>query len=253
MISRFVFILFCFSLCDAYSQNENPFQKILGPKTADIKAAAEKGDAEAQCKLAQAYYSSFAWSNSVIWFKKSAKQGNPEAQYSLGKMLIGGSSGVPKNVLEGIRWLRLAANQNHSMAQMKFGEIYEMGEGLKQDYVEAYKWYLLLVNQSPIWRSYPDRLALKMTTVQIDEAKKRVKDYKPAKSIPVETEIKLQGIMGSGDKRLAMIGGKAFQKGEQSTIKVDDELFSIKCLEIGDATANVQINGKRIETLFLGK
>ncbi len=253
MSSRFILVIWSLSLCHLYSQSANIFQPILSPATADIKAAAEKGDAEAQYKLAQAFYSHFEWSNSVVWFRRAAKQGNAEAQYSLGKMPIGGSSRATKDIEEGVKWTKLAANQNHSMSQILLGQLYEEGKDLKRDYVEAFKWYTLVLNQSPIWRVYPDRLALKMTTNQVEEARKRAEQFRPTKSARVEPEFKLQGVMGSGENRLAMINGKSLKKGEVATVKIDEDVLKIRCLKIDDRTVLIEVEGHGTRTLNLGK
>ena len=42
---------------------------------------------------------------------------------------------------------RLAAGQGHAVAQYNLGVMYENGRGVRQDYVEAIKWYRLAADQ----------------------------------------------------------------------------------------------------------
>lgn len=51
----------------------------------------------------------------VKWFRKAAKLGNSEGQFSLGKMYEKGN-GVPKNLVEAYAWFNLAAASGHAAA-----------------------------------------------------------------------------------------------------------------------------------------
>ena len=74
---------------------------------AAARALAERGDADAQALLAEAYYF-----------------GNAVAQ----------------DYVEAARWSRLAAEQGHAVGQALLGEAYFFGNGVTQDYVEAVRW-----------------------------------------------------------------------------------------------------------------
>ena len=75
-----------------------------------------------------------------------AEQGNADAQYALGMMLLNGS-GVTRDDLEAARWMRLAADQGHAPAQYNLGVIYNKGSGVSRDYAEAVLWYRLAADQ----------------------------------------------------------------------------------------------------------
>ncbi|GHB12327.1 tetratricopeptide repeat protein [Modicisalibacter luteus] len=68
-----------------------------------------------------------------------AKQGVPEAQYSLGRMYAFGQ-GVEKDMVTAVKWYRKAAEQGLAEAQYRMGEAYGAGDGVPQDYVHAYRW-----------------------------------------------------------------------------------------------------------------
>ncbi len=75
-----------------------------------------------------------------------AEQGDPDAQYYLGRM-YDRRIGVPEDNVEAVKWYRLAAAQDDAGAQFSLGVMYEKGSGIPQDYAEAAKWYRLAAEQ----------------------------------------------------------------------------------------------------------
>ena len=75
-----------------------------------------------------------------------AKQGDPNAQYSIASDYVSGSV-VRRDANEAIKWYRKAAEQGHANAQYNLGVMYLEGEGVTQDYAEAAKWYKLAAEQ----------------------------------------------------------------------------------------------------------
>jgi uncharacterized protein len=69
-----------------------------------------------------------------------AKSGDVEAQYRVGAAFYNGS-GVEKNLVHALEWLRKAAEANHVIAQTSLGWMYERGEGVEQDGKVAAQWY----------------------------------------------------------------------------------------------------------------
>lgn len=55
------------------------------------------------------------YAEAVKWVRKSAEQGNADAQYALGKCYHFGD-GVPQDRVESMKWFRMAARQGHSEA-----------------------------------------------------------------------------------------------------------------------------------------
>ena len=89
---------------------------------ADIRAAAEKGDADAQIRLAGIYSHGLGVPKDYVeaakWLRMAAEQGNPMAQYFLAS-LYGTGQGVPKDNAEKIKWCRKAAKQGYQMAETR--------------------------------------------------------------------------------------------------------------------------------------
>jgi uncharacterized protein len=54
--------------------------------------------------------------------------GDPDAQYNLAQMYLGGT-GVEKNVPQAVKWLNLAAEKNHIVAEAVLGNLLFNGGG----------------------------------------------------------------------------------------------------------------------------
>lgn len=102
-----------------------------------------------------------------------ARQGNAEAQTSLGGMHENGL-GVPRDYAAAAKWYIKASEQLFAPALAKLGHMYGDGLGVPRDDVEAYKWFTLafeLGNREGLVGR--DWITAKMTPAQISEAQKR--------------------------------------------------------------------------------
>jgi hypothetical protein len=152
----------------------------------EIKAKAEKGDAEAQYNLGQCYASGEGVAKDETemakWFRKAADQGFAEAQYNLGHCYASGE-GVAKDATEAVEWLRKAAEQGFVDAQYDIGVCYQSGLGVTNDYVQAHKWVSLA--SAGGHKGAKERLPnveAKMTKEQITEAQRLAREFKPRKT-----------------------------------------------------------------------
>lgn len=228
------------------------------PDLAQIKAAAERGDAQAQDKLGEIYEGRFNYSAAAEWYRKAAEQGVAHAQWRLGKMLLDGkprfaegSVAVPKAADEGLKWIFLAANQGLDGAQHDLGYFYEKGLGVKQDYAEAYKWHKLATHNNGVSEIlYLNPLILKMSQQQIQEGERRAKDFTPHRTTKEELpepqyvqDIALKSISGRPDRRFALLNNQTLGKGETGKIKAGQKTVTVKCLEIKERSVVVQIEG----------
>ena len=62
-----------------------------------------------------------------------AEAGDAELQFSLGVMYEHGE-GVRQDYAEAVRWYRKAAEQGYAEAQNNLGLMYDQGQGVRQDY-----------------------------------------------------------------------------------------------------------------------
>lgn len=121
------------------------------PASLDIvRKLAENGNAIAECSLGIAYRVGLKTPqyghphpddpNAMIWFRKSADQGDSVAQSELGDMYEHGD-GVKQDFVEASQWYRRAAAQGDAWSQFRIAESYRNGSGVAQNDAEALKWY----------------------------------------------------------------------------------------------------------------
>jgi cell division septation protein DedD len=121
---------------------------------------AEKGDADAQFNLGQAYRLGRGvptnLSAAKTWFGRSANQGHLDAQTTLGLLLFQNGDQV-----EGLKWLKQAAAKGEPRALLVYGTALVNGDGVAQDPVLGYAY----VNRSAAQGLEPAR----QTLAQLDE------------------------------------------------------------------------------------
>ena len=77
---------------------------------------------------------------------KLADQGNAVAQLVLG-MKYSEGDGVRQDYAEAMKWFRKAADQGEVRSQFNLAIMYENGQSVPQNYVEAMKWYRKAADQ----------------------------------------------------------------------------------------------------------
>ena len=116
----------------------------LSPKElAKRMEAAENGDAEAQCDLANRYFLGDGIEHdeqkAVEWFRKSAEQGHAVAEYALGNCYFAGR-GIEKDEAEAFKWFLKSAEHGYAVAQYTVGSCYLAGRGVSLNKEEAVPW-----------------------------------------------------------------------------------------------------------------
>ena len=149
---------------------------------------AEQGNANAQFFLGVMYDKGQGvrqdLREAARWFRKAAEQGHAEAQFNLGAMYDNGQ-GVPQDDAEAVKWFRKAAEQGLAVAQYDLGVMYDNGQGVPQDYAQAYMWFNLAASRFPPGERRDkavknrDIVAEEMTPVQLFEAQKLAREWKP--------------------------------------------------------------------------
>ncbi len=71
----------------------------------------------------------------------------------------------------------IIANRGHPTAQLHLGKQYVHGNGVDEDYVQAYKWFSL--SDTAIGNHFIKLISEDMSNEQIKEAKNLVKNFKP--------------------------------------------------------------------------
>ena len=75
-----------------------------------------------------------------------ANAGEAAAQAALANAYRVGHAGVQQDYVEAAKWYRKAAEQGNASAQAVLGHLYRTGEGVQQDYAEAFIWDLSLIH-----------------------------------------------------------------------------------------------------------
>jgi hypothetical protein len=87
------------------------------------------------------------FTQTIVWLRKAAQQGDVNAQSSLGILLSPGMPGAPTDYVEAMRWLQEAADRNDSATQANLGGLYRSGTGVQKDYQTASTWFQKSANQ----------------------------------------------------------------------------------------------------------
>ncbi len=134
-MKKIIYILFLTFLYTSFVFSASSFE--------ETKKSAEQGDAQAQYNLGLMYYKGDGvikdLTEAINWCRKAAEQGDVQAQYNLGTMYDKGD-GVEKDLVEAAKWYRKAAEQGH--AQRNLAIMYAEGDGVQKNDIEAYAWSL---------------------------------------------------------------------------------------------------------------
>lgn len=113
-----------------------------------------------------------------------AEAGNPYAQYRLG-LVYAEATGQMRSTAEAAKWFESAALQGQPFAQYKLGLLYVKGDGVPKDFVLAYMWFSIsaghMLSSASEAARQRDILAQRMTSTQIADAKKLVREFRPMK------------------------------------------------------------------------
>jgi S1-C subfamily serine protease len=169
--------------------------------------AAEQGHVYAQVNLGRKYHTGRGveqdHSKAATWFRKAAEQGNVDAQYLLGGMYDRPGKGVfPPDYREAANWYTKAAEQGHAGAQFSLCLLCLSGQGVLEDYAEAYKWVLLSVmNGLDRAQGFKEDMRRELTPSQIEEGQRRAKEFvaeRERRSRQAEQRAKSGGATASG-------------------------------------------------------
>lgn len=111
------------------------------------------------------------------WLLKGASQGDANCQFTVGVTALN-----RRDYDNAMDWFLKAAAQGNHAAQDKIGLMYRDGLGVPQDNIQAFMWFTISANISgQYFTPLRDALAQKMTGPEMDEAKRRAAEWKPAK------------------------------------------------------------------------
>lgn len=88
------------------------------------------------------------------WFERSAKLGNPHAQYQLAKLILADGSSTAEQIRAAVEWLTKAAEAGQDCAQYALGKLYRDGIGVEKDMLQAVAWFALAAEQDNSYAAY---------------------------------------------------------------------------------------------------
>ena len=98
--------------------------------------------------------------------------------------------GVPKDDIEAVQWFTKAANQGEATAQLNLGFMYAKGQGVKRNDSEAYKWWLISAAQGqPEAKRNCGILERDLKSTQMLGAQLAARNFKPLRTQPVVTPV----------------------------------------------------------------
>jgi len=107
--------------------------------------AAAQNNADALYSLGLLYENGHAGrkdlAEAMSYYRRATATGpHADAEYAIGRMTLRGR-GVPRDPVEGVKWLKKAAEHQSPAAQYMLGAAYEAGWGVVANDGEAYYWY----------------------------------------------------------------------------------------------------------------
>lgn len=103
-------------------------------------AAADKGYADAQYKLAKMHEKKNSQDDAVNWLMKAARQGHGRAAFKMGKRFEEGK-GIEQSYDEALQMYIIAAARGNEQAAFKVGQFYEEGLGCVKSDEKTFQWY----------------------------------------------------------------------------------------------------------------
>lgn len=150
-----------------------------------LLALTEQGYAPAQFALAMAYFDGKGvrrnYAECFRYCLTAAEADYPEAANMIGSFYAGATPNYkvcPQDSKIAVRWFLRAAELGNAGAQFNLATCYKTGNGVEQDYIEAYIWASLAVHCSPIRirpaEVFRDQSAAELNPEQISAANARI-------------------------------------------------------------------------------
>jgi TPR repeat protein len=152
----------------------------------EIAEIVEEGSPELQCYIGIGLMNP----TNCSWFKnvdqgvkllrKAAEKGFAEAQFRLA-LFCQDDPTWREEPNESLKWIRIAANQGHAASQIELSNRYADGVGVPLDDVLAYMWANLAgVSGNEIAKKQRSDLTEKMSKEQVAEAQRLCRDWRPS-------------------------------------------------------------------------
>ena len=116
----------------------------------DLTKIASEGDPVAQFELGKRFHRGAdvpkSFKEAMVWYSRSAEQGYSNAQHNLGEMNLRGQ-GIEKNSSKAVEWFTKAANLGYAYSKYKLSLLYQSGQGVEKNDAIAFTLWLDLAEQ----------------------------------------------------------------------------------------------------------
>lgn len=161
-----------------------------------LLAKANGGDAAAQVQVGESYASAKGvaqdLNQAAEWYRKAADKNDVAAQLHLAQLYRDGGKSFPRDMIQAAAWYRKAAELGDASAQGTLGVLYSIGQGVAQDYIEAYFWLDLAASvKGPKQEQYAanrQMVGAHITADEQAEAESRVAKWLAAHPHPASAE-----------------------------------------------------------------
>jgi hypothetical protein len=159
---------------------------------AALLAKAIGGDAAAQVAVGESYAAGTGvaqdYTLAAEWYRKAADKGDIAGQLHLATLYRDGGKGFERDMAQAAEWYRKAAEQGDAGAQGMMGTLYSMGQGVEQNFVEAYYWLDLAAGvkgpKQAQYAAYRQMMGAHITADELAEVQEREAAWKAAHPRP---------------------------------------------------------------------
>jgi hypothetical protein len=170
------------------------FAQLAAGQTVGIDPAllvkANSGDAAAQVTVGESYAAGTGvardYKVAAEGYRKAAAKGDIAGELHLAVLYRDGGTDFVRDMTQAAEWYRKAADQGDVSAQGTMGTLYSMGQGVEQNYAEAYYWLDLAAAvkgpRQAQYAAYRQMMGTHITTDELTEIQDREAKWKAAHS-----------------------------------------------------------------------
>jgi uncharacterized protein len=160
-----------------------------------LVAKANSGDDDAQISIGEGFAAAAAnehnaaqageeYKQAAEWYRKAAEQGSAAGRLHLAALYRDGGKGFPRDLAQTVAWYRQAADLGDVTAQGALGVLYSFGQGVQQNYVEAYFWLDLAASANDAnhdkYAANRQLVGTHITADELEEVQDRIARWKAA-------------------------------------------------------------------------
>jgi TPR repeat protein len=161
-----------------------------------LVARANAGDTAAEVRVGECYAAGQGVARDLTqaaeWYRRAAEKGDMAGELRLAALYRDGGKGFPRQMDQAAEWYRRAAEQGDAGAQGTLGLLYSIGQGVPQDFAEAYYWLdLAAAAEGPMQEQYAQNRQMAgahITVDELEEIEERVAKWQAAHPRPGKSQ-----------------------------------------------------------------